>query len=59
MTAAQVSVAAAHVFRPEQSVTGRLVPAPVVGGVAVPAPAAPPAAATGEREIGAGQETDD
>jgi zinc protease len=59
VTAAQVSVAAAHVFRPEQSVTGRLVPAPVVGGVAVPAPAAPPAAATGEREIGAGQETDD
>jgi zinc protease len=57
VTAAQVNAAGAYVFRPEQSVTGRLVPAPAVDTVAAPAPAAPPPAATDEREIGAGQET--
>ena len=57
VTAEQVNAAAAHVFRPETSVTGRLLPA--VEETAAPAiePAAPPAAATGEREIGAGQDT--
>jgi zinc protease len=57
VSAAQVNAAAAYVFRPEQSVTGRLVAAPASTAVAAPSPAAPPAAATGEREIGAGQET--
>ena len=57
VTAAQVSAAAAQVFRPEMSVTGRLLP--IAEQAATPAiePAAPPEAATGEREIGAGQET--
>jgi zinc protease len=57
VTAAQVNAAEAYVFRPETSVTGRLLPA--MEQTAAPAiePAAPPEAATGEREIGAGQAT--
>ena len=53
MTAAQVNAAAAHVFRPEHSVTGRLPPAPERTAATAPAPAAPPAELTGDREIGA------
>jgi len=56
VTAEQVNAAGAHVFRPEQSVTGRLVPAPEQTAAATPLPVAPPAAATGEREINAGQD---
>jgi zinc protease len=57
VTADQVNRAAAHVFRPEQSVTGRLVPGPEQTAAAAPLPAAAPEAATGEREINAGQDT--
>jgi zinc protease len=53
----QVNAAAAYVFRPETSVTGRLVPARAQTAAAPAAPAAPPAAATGDREIGAGSGT--
>ena len=56
VSAEQVNAAAAYVFRPEQSVTGRLMPAPEQTAAATPLPAAPPAAATGEREINAGQD---
>jgi zinc protease len=58
VTAEQVAAAATHVFRPERSVTGRLVPAPQETAAVAPLPAAPPAAATGEREINAGQDAD-
>jgi zinc protease len=57
VTAAQVSAAAAQVFRPETSVTGRLLPAVEQTATQAIEPAAPPEAATGEREIGAGQGT--
>ncbi len=53
VTAAQVNAAAAHVFRPEISVTGRLLPAPQQVAGPAPMPAAPPGALTGDREIGA------
>jgi zinc protease len=58
VTAAQVNAAAAYVFRPEQSVTGRLVPAPQQTAAAAPLRTAPAEAATGEREINAGQDSD-
>jgi zinc protease len=59
VTAAQVNAAAAHVFRPEISVTGRLVPAPQQVAGPAPTPAAPPPALTGEGEIGAERDSDD
>jgi zinc protease len=59
VTAAQVNAAAAHVFRPETSVTGRLVPAPQQVAGPAPMPAAPPAALTGDDEIGAERNSDD
>jgi zinc protease len=55
VTAEDVNDAAAYVFRPETSVTGRLVPAEPTAPMAIE-PAAPPAAATGEREIGVGRD---
>jgi zinc protease len=58
VTAAQVNAAAAYVFRPEQSVSGRLVPAPQQTAAAAPARTVPAEAATGEREINAGQDSD-
>ena len=57
VTAAQVNAAAAHVLRPETSVTGRLVPAPQQIAGPTPMPAAPPAALTGDHEIGAEQDS--
>jgi zinc protease len=57
VTAAQVGAAAAQVFRPETSVTGRLLPAAEQTATQAIEPAAPPEGATGEREIGAGQGT--
>ena len=59
VTAAQVNAAAAHVFRPEISVTGRLVPAPQQVAEPAPMPAAPPATLTGEGDIGAEQDSHD
>jgi zinc protease len=56
VTAAEVNAAAAHVFRPEYSVTGRLVSAPHRTTASVPAPAVPPRGLTGDREIGAEQD---
>jgi zinc protease len=57
VTADQVNAAAAYVFRPETSVTGRLVAASEQAAAA-PLPAgAPPQAATGDREISAGKGT--
>jgi zinc protease len=56
VTADQINRAAEQVFRPERSVTGRLVPAPEQTAAAAPLPAAAPEAATGEREINAGQD---
>jgi zinc protease len=56
VTAAQIKAAAAYVFRPETSVTGRLVPAPEQVAASQPTPAAPPRSLTGEPEIGAEQE---
>ena len=56
VTAAQVEAAAAHVFRPETSVTGRLLPAPERTAGTSPMPAAPPESLTGDREIGAEQD---
>jgi zinc protease len=56
VTAAQVEAAAAHVFRPETSVTGRLLPAPELTAATSPLPAAPPESLTGDREIGAEQD---
>ena len=56
VNAAQVNAAAAHVFRPEHSVTGRLLPAPDRTAATLPAPAAPPPGLTGDREIGAEQD---
>lgn len=58
VTADQVNRAADDVFRPERSVTGRLVPAPEQTAAVAPSPAAAPEAATREREINAGQDTD-
>ena len=49
----------AHVFRPEISVTGRLVPAPQQVAGPAPMPAAPPATLTGEGDIGAEQDSHD
>jgi zinc protease len=59
VTAAQVNAAAAHVFRPETSVTGRLMPAPQQVAGPTPIPAAPPESLTGDREIGAERDTHD
>jgi zinc protease len=59
VTAAQVNAAAAHVFRPEISVTGRLLPAPQQVAGPAPMPAAPPGALTGDREIGAERDSHD
>jgi zinc protease len=56
VTAEQVKAAAAHVFRPETSVTGRLLPAPVSVAATSPLPAAPPESLTGDREIDAEQD---
>jgi zinc protease len=56
VTAEQVKVAAAHVFRPETSVTGRLMPAPEPTAATPPMPAAPPESLTGDREIGVEQD---
>jgi zinc protease len=50
VTAEQVNAAADHVFRPERSVTGRLMPAPSASAAVVPS-AGPPASAIGEREV--------
>jgi zinc protease len=59
VTAAQVNAAAAHVFRPEISVTGRLTPAPQQLASPAPMPAAPPAALTGAGELGAERDSHD
>jgi hypothetical protein len=56
VTAAQVNAGAAYVFRPEHSVTGRLLPAPDRTAATLPAPAAPPPGLTGDHEIGAEQD---
>jgi zinc protease len=56
VTAEQVKAAAAHVFRPETSVTGRLLPAPQAVAATPPQPTAPPESLTGDREIGAEQD---
>ena len=53
VTAQQVNAAAAYVFDPERSVTGRLRPAPVAAAALEPAAGAP-APALDEREINAG-----
>ena len=56
VTAAEVNAAAAHVFRPEYSVTGRLVTAPDRTTATVPVPAVPAPGLTGDGEIGAEQD---
>jgi zinc protease len=56
VTAAEVNAAAAHVFRPEYSVTGRLVPAPHRTAASMPAPAVPPRGPADDGEIGAEQD---
>jgi zinc protease len=56
VTAQQVEAAAGYVFRPETSVTGRLVPGPAQVAASSPVPATPPSSLTGEPEIGAEQE---
>jgi zinc protease len=57
VTADQVKAAAAYVFRPETSVTGRLLPAPERTAATSPATAPPHGALTGDREIGAERDT--
>lgn len=59
VTAAAVNQAAAQVFQPERSATGRLSPAPMAQAALEVAPGAPPPAALGVDEINAGEQDGD